>query len=171
MDDPIGIRALPARSVLRLLSWSSQRESRATPVMLAGRALPAQVGMTLQGDVAFLCIAPAEWLIVSSALDARQLQDELEADLTSQHLVLADLSDGLASFEVVGPQAREILADSCCLDFGPANFPPGRCARTRLAQIPVVVTAIDAAPRFELTVARSYAGYLRAYLKDIAARS
>jgi sarcosine oxidase subunit gamma len=152
--------------MLRLLSWSPEHGKRSTPVMLAGRALPAEVGMTLLGEVSFLCVTPAEWLIVSSALDARQMQDELEADLANQNLVLADLSEALVSFEVTGPHACDLLAQSCSVDFHPSRFRAGQCARTRLAQIPVVVAAIDATPKFELTVARSYAAYLQAYLQD-----
>jgi sarcosine oxidase gamma subunit len=47
-----------------------------------------------------------------------------------------------------------------------SRFPAGRCTRTRLAQLAVVVDCIDPAPRFELYFGRSYLKYLHAWLVD-----
>jgi sarcosine oxidase subunit gamma len=135
-------------------------------VVLGAQALPSQVGATVSGPAHVLCIGPADWLIVSSEQPASS--EQLESDLAQQGLAMVELTDGLASLEARGPAVRDVLSKDCALDFHPRHFPAGRCARTRFAQIPVVIEHLDGPPRFELTVARSHFDYLRTWLADAA---
>jgi sarcosine oxidase subunit gamma len=86
----------------------------------------------------------------------------------AQSLALVDLTAGLVVFEVSGSAVREILAKSCGLNFHPRRFGPGHCARTRFAQIPVVIDCIQDPGIFELYAPRSYLHYLKDWVCDAA---
>jgi sarcosine oxidase subunit gamma len=164
-DSGLRIDPLHRRSVLRLKSWLQAPEQPAT---FDGQALPAQVGATTAGATRMLCSGPGEWLILSDEHDGASLVERLEADLWKQSLTLVDLSDALVGLAIRGSCARDVLSKGCGLDLHPDSFPPGRCASTRLAQLPVTLEHRADPPRFELTVARSYARYLREWLADAA---
>jgi sarcosine oxidase gamma subunit len=53
------------------------------------------------------------------------------------------------------------------LDYDARRFRPGRCARTRMAKVAVIVRAVEE-DRFELYVDRSVAGYLDSWLRRSA---
>jgi len=151
--EPIGLGA-----VLRLTSWSN---------VLADSELPAQVGATLAGPTRVLCVSPGEWLLISLEQKAATLREAFSPELLSEGAVLVDITDGIVAFEVHGAAVRDVLAQGCGLDFHPRSFVPGRCARTRFAQIAVVLDCLEET-RFALYVARSHAHYLAAWLEDAA---
>ena len=157
-----------SRTSLRLKSWLPEYVSGSKPVVLAGQELPSQVGATLSGPMRVLCVGPGEWLLASHEDQASSLRDRVESDLPKYGIALVDLTDALSGLEVRGPTMREVLSKGCGLDLDPRTFPPGRCARTRFAQIPVVVECLDDPPRFQLHVARSYLHYLHSWLIDSA---
>src|SRR4051812_8511189 len=128
---------------LRLKSWLPEHTQGGKPVVLAGQELPSQVGGILQGPMRVLCLGPGDWLIVSHEHTGSSMRAHFAPDLSEQGLALVDLTDGLAALEVSGSAAREVLSKGCGLDFHPRSFPPGRCARTRFAQIPVVIECLD----------------------------
>jgi len=164
----VQITTVGGRAFLRLKSWLPADITANRPVLLAGRELPSQVGATLPGPVHVLCVGPGEWLIVSHEHPVSSLRECIEPDRRKRYLVLVDLTDGFAGLDVQGSAAREIMSKGCGLDFHPRSFPAGRCARTRFAQIPVVIDCLDQPCRFELYVARSYVDYLRSWLTDAA---
>jgi heterotetrameric sarcosine oxidase gamma subunit len=141
----------------------------AEAVVLDGRDLPRRGGDTLTGPLRVLCLAPGEWLILSGKSSA-ELRAHLQAGLQQYGLAFVDWSDGYAGLALEGSAARTVLSKACGLDLDSHAFPPGRCARTRLAQLPVIVECREVA-RFELYVARSYAHYLRDWLLDAGAES
>lgn len=164
----IQITALSGRTVLRLKCWLAGSVIGGKPVALAGQVLPSQAGATTVSQSAHvLCIGPGDWLIVSEQ-PASCLRERVESEGAQQGLAIVELTDGLASLEVRGPGVRELLSKGCGLDLHPRRFAAGRCARTRFAQVPVVIECLDEPPRFELTVARSYFAYLHAWLADAA---
>jgi sarcosine oxidase subunit gamma len=61
-----------------------------------------------------------------------------------------------------------LLSKGCGLDLHPRSFPAGRCARTRFAQIPVVLDCPDEDSRFDMYAGRSYRQYLHEWLLDAA---
>jgi sarcosine oxidase, subunit gamma len=164
----VQIAALTFRTSLRLKSWLPEVTNGEKPVVLAGRQLPLQVGATLPGPPRVLCVGPGEWLVVAYPRQALELREDIEPDLSRQGLVVVDLTHGLAGLDVRGSAARDVLSKGSGLDFHPRSFPVDRCARTRLAQIPVVIDCLDAPPRFELNVARSYFQYLHSWVFDAA---
>ena len=132
------------------------------------RLLPERVGETAEGaNTVALCIGPGDWLIVSDTSDATALRQRVEGATRDVEITTVDLTDGLAVLEVSGPVARELLAKGCGLDLDPAGFSGGRCARTRFAQVSVVIHCRGHAT-FTLYVARSYASYLDSWLRDAA---
>lgn len=165
-DTSRGLERIYRRSRLRVQSWQPQRIDAGSTVMLAGRALPTQTGATSPGATRILCLAPGDWLIFSDEHTAASLRNRFEPDLAGQGLSLVDVTDALECLEVQGAAARDILSKACGLDVHPRSFRAGQCARTRFAQIPVVIDCLDDVPRFELSVARSYLGYLRSWLAE-----
>jgi len=160
----VSIATHPTQTVLRIKCF----ERGGAPLRLAGRALPVQVGETLPAPLHTLCMGPAEWLIVTPEPYTADLSARLAGELAAQNLTLVDITEGIASVEVHGGQARELLSKGCGVDLHPGAFKPGRCCRTRFANVPVVLECLDEMPRFELHVARSYARYLLAWLNDAA---
>ena len=136
--------------------------------MLAGQELPLQVGAMLSGPTRVMCVGPREWLLVSQERDAPALRECLEPNLTTEGLVLVEVTGGLAMLEVRGPATRELLTKGCGLDLHSRRFPAGRCARTRFAQIPLTIACVEEPSRFELYVGRSYAHYLHTWIIDAA---
>jgi sarcosine oxidase subunit gamma len=153
---------------MRLTSWLPEYRNGKKRGTIDGPELPSEVGATVSGGMHVLCMGPAEWLIVSTERAACTLRERIEPGLARQGLVLVDLSDGLAGLAVQGVAARDLLSKGCGLDFHPRIFPAGQCARTRFAQIPIIIDCLDEPPRFELYVARSYLHYLHAWLIDAA---
>jgi sarcosine oxidase, subunit gamma len=164
----IQIRTISDRTLLRLKSWSPEHVTGRTPAWLAGWELPSQVGLTLSEAMRILCTAPGEWLLVSQANHASGLREFIEADRLRQGMALVDLTSGLEVLGVGGPAVRQVLSKGCGLDFHPRRFPCGRCARTRFAQIPVLLDCIEELDRFELYVTRSHAQCLKDWLLDAA---
>ncbi len=156
---------LPPRASVRL-----QVYARALPVaatVLGGIALPA-LPNTSTGDDPVICwISPDAWLI-QSACDGEELAARLRSDCLELPSAVTDLSDALVSFAIDGTDAAAVLARGCGLDLRPATFPVQSCARTRLAQLPVLIRR-TATLRFELVVDSSAAQYLQDWLVDAAA--
>lgn len=167
--EAIRIAAIHGRAVLWLKSWLPEHIYSGKPLVLAGLELPSQVGTALSGPVHALCLGPGEWLTISHERTASNLREHFASDLTKYGLAVVDLSDGLAVLEVSGSFAYDTLSKGCGLDLHPCSLADGQCARTCLAQIPVVLEYIREPPRFELYVARSYLEYLRSWLTDAAA--
>lgn len=155
-------------ALFEIRSWAPEHKSGATAVTFDGRELPREVGTILVGPVRALCLAPGHWLLVCEDESAAQLAQQAGASLSPQGAVLVEATDGLAVLTVRGPAARDVLAKGSGLDFYAAAFPVGRCARTRLAQMAVVIEHVDDAPTFHCYVARSYLQYLADWIEDAA---
>lgn len=157
---------------LEIRSWLPEHKAGGGTVTLDGRELPGEVGATLPGALHVLALAPGEWLLVSNDPSAigsvAAVTQRFAASLAKQGAVLTDATDGLAVVNISGSAARDVLSKGCGLDFHPQAFPVGRCARTRFAQLPVIVDHVDAAPSFDLYVARSYLRSLATWLEDAA---
>ena len=156
-----------ARVVLRVKAWQPNRTGGA-PLALVLCELPDSVGTVSQGSSRVLCTGPDEWLMVCPPTSVAALRNVWAAELTTQSLALVDLTDGLEVLVVSGSGVREVLAKSCGLDFDPLRFGVGRCARTRFAQVPVVIDCTQNLGVFELYAPRSYSRYLKDWLFDAA---
>jgi sarcosine oxidase subunit gamma len=126
-------------------------------------ALPTLVGTTFeQNTLACLCLGPAEWLTLAPLGDA--IAAQLRAwDAPSGAAV--EIGNRQAALLVSGPLAATLLNTGCPLDLHPSKFPAGRCTRSVLAKAEIVLWR-RAPERFHVEVARSYAGYLWAFLQE-----
>jgi sarcosine oxidase subunit gamma len=156
------------KAALHLKSWDPKISSAAEPVLLRNQILPIQVGATLAGTHAVLCVAPGEWLIVSRDGSGSSLRAQLASDLAKGGLVLVDQTPGIVVFELDGTFAPDLLSKGCGLDLHLSRFQVGRCARTRFAQIAATIYCAGETTRFELFVVRSYAEYIKDWLRDAA---
>lgn len=160
------IRLLSSRAVLRLKSWLPEVVRGVKVVRLGGEELPMRVGTTRSGVLRFLCLGPADWLLTGGENPAAMLQALLQVDQNVQGLAIWDLSSGLSALQLQGAEARDLLEKGCGLDMHPTVFPLGSCARTRFAQVSVVIDFIQSPDRYELYVPRSYSHYFREWLLD-----
>ncbi len=156
------------RAVLEINSWLPDLKSGAKHLSLDGRELPSEVGATLPGSIRILCLAPGRWMLVSEEQTPASVAGRFAAEVAAQGAVLTDATDGIGVLSIRGPLARDVLSKGCGLDFHPSAFHVGRCARTRFAQMAVIVEHIDDAPSFRLYVARSYLRFLTDWIADAA---
>jgi len=166
---PIRITAGEARSVLSLKSWNPAHRDGGWGLTLTDQALP-ELGHTRvlssgapgakQSRV--LCVGPAEWIITSVAASLLA-----QPALSEPGAVVTDLSHSYVTLELRGLGVRDVLSSACGLDLHPSAFSPGRCARTRFAQVLTVIDCVQP-DEFHLLVGRSYGAYLRSWLEDSA---
>jgi sarcosine oxidase subunit gamma len=82
--------------------------------------------------------------------------------------LLTDLGHGRTVIRVEGEAARALLAKGVGPDLHPSVFPTGACLQTTVAHTNILLHAVDAAPRFDLYVPRSYAADFWDWLCDAA---
>jgi sarcosine oxidase subunit gamma len=156
------------RAVLEINSWLPELKSGEQRLSLNGCELPCEVGATLPGAVRALCLAPGHWLLVSEEQSPAHIAERFAAEVAAQGAVLIDTTDGIGVLNVRGALARDVLSKCCGLDFHSTAFAAGGCARTRFAQMAVIVEHIEDATGFRLYVARSYVRFLTDWIADAA---
>jgi sarcosine oxidase subunit gamma len=155
-------------AVMEIRSWSPEHKNGGKGCTLESRELPCEPGAILIDRCRILALAPGEWMLISDSQAPAAIHQQAAAELAGQGAVLVDMTDGFGALKVHGPMAREVLSKGCGLDFHPTGFPVGRCARTRFAQLSVIVEHTDDAPTFHLYVPRSYLAFLADWLADAA---
>lgn len=166
--DAVSIRLLLPGTRIRVQSWSDSGLPQAALAALIGAPWPTAVGRSSGDRARVLCFGPTDWLVLSEgAADA--LVRVLEEAAAGSTLSVTDLSQGLVAIEVAGVFARDVLAKACGLDVHARAFGPGTCARTRFADIAVIVHVVAGGDAFHCYVSRSYVEYLLQWLTDAAA--
>jgi heterotetrameric sarcosine oxidase gamma subunit len=151
-------------AVIRVQSWSIPNEPP-TVRELNGMVWPMQTGTLSRGQVEVLCLGPTEWLVLASDPAAGPtLTRQLASSFEGSSYRATDMSSGLARFRVVGPDARATLAKGSGLDLHPDSFAPDQCARTRFAEMPLIIRCLDQGRAFECIVPASLASYLSRWL-------
>jgi sarcosine oxidase, subunit gamma len=158
----------PYRAVMEISSWLPEHKSGEKGISLNGRELSREIGTTQSGAPRVLHLSPGKWLIVSDEDTPASFAERFTEELAVQGAVLIDMTDGVAVSSIRGPKAREVLSKGCGLDLQPTAFPVGRCARTRFAQLSVIIEHVDDAPHYRLYVARSCLRYLIDWIGDAA---
>lgn len=150
--------------VLLRLAQNSQKSLNS--LRIADRPIPETMNTWLGEDPVYCRVAPDTWLLISARHDGAELADAARTACARHACAVTDLSDAHAAIVVEGPRALDILVRGCALDF--AAFGDDACARTRFAQLPVMLRR--ASPdRFELLVDRAVAKHLFHWLQDAAA--
>lgn len=158
------ITRLPPRASVRL-----QVAVRALPAATAigGMTLPDRPNTWSGTDPIVWWVSPDAWLVQSTG-EGGGLAALMRADCMRLPCAITDLSDALVTFALEGADAAAVLARGCGIDLRAGSFGMQACARTRLAQLPVLIRKTGSM-RFELVVDRSAAQYLQDWLVDAAA--
>lgn len=160
-------RMLDPCTFMRVQTWSSQVTANQKVELALGTPWPREAGAIASGRADVLCLGPTDWLVTAIDFDAKALHQQLEDAFEGSAFRVTNVSQALARIEVLGLEARALLLKGCALDLHPSRFPPGRCARTRLAALPTVLRCAGPV-NFECIVASSYQDYLLSWLADAA---
>lgn len=166
ISDTLRLTVLPQRSVLRL-QLGARSQKTVAALRIAGRSMPAAMNTWMGDDPVFMRIAPDTWLVESALHEAADLVSAVRAGCGRRSFAVTDASDSLVTIAIEGALAAALLARGCGLDFGPEAFGNAACARTRLAQLPVVLRRVTS-ERHECLVDRSAAQWLYDWLEDAA---
>jgi len=166
ISDALSLSVLPLRTILRLqLGTRSQKTVAA--LRIAGRSLPVAMNTWMGEDPVFMRIAPDSWLVESALHEAADLVAAVRAGCGRRSYAVTDVSDTFVTIAVEGTLAAALLARGCGLDLSHGAFGSAACARTRLAQLPVVLRRVNS-ERFECLVDSSAAQWLSGWMEDAA---
>ncbi len=111
---------------------------------------------TARGTTTILWVGPGRWLVVAPERDGSDLEARLLAGLAGTQGAITDLCNGRTVLRIAGPRGRDLL-------------PAGSCAQGLLGHVGALIHAVDAAPTFDLYIARSYAQTVWEWLGESAA--
>lgn len=175
---PLGLHdALGEGLTIRMRQWpaimSVQVERGALTAMesaaIRGVRWPCYPNTTAGRDPFIWWMGPERWLVTSGGLGISELMGELTA-ITEGHLAtVVDLSDSMTTIQLVGEAARRLLARGTCLGLDDRVLENGRCARTRVANLAVLLRPLEESGcGYEVLVDRSEAQFLVEWLRDCA---
>ncbi len=167
LGDALRLTVLPPRTIIQL-RLAARSLKTAASIRVAGRPMPDAVNRWSGDDPAFCRLAPDAWLVLSALHEAPELIDAVRKGCGRRLCAIVELSDAHVTLAIEGPQAAATLARGCGLDLAPQAFGQDACARTRLAQLPVILRRVTP-ERFECIVDRAPAQYLFDWLQDAAA--
>lgn len=155
-------------SIIRVQAWDCELPAPPVVEQVLDIAWPKATGAVATGGYAdILCTGPTDWLIISTDPDIEPLLERLREAFECSAYRATNMSSALRRTQIEGTHARALLSKGCGLDVHPRTFPPGRCARTRLAGMPVIVRSTGEST-FQCIVAASYGDYLDSWLADAA---
>jgi sarcosine oxidase, subunit gamma len=166
----VAIRELPGLHTIDLRVTPGTSTQVAVAEAL-GMDLPGKPGQTLWrsvsggGEAHALCLGPDWWIIVGFQETEQKLAPlRLNNDY---HFSVVDVSGQRATIELVGPNAREVLAHLWDQDLREKSFPVASVSQGLMAKAPVIVCHI--APfRYRVMVRSSFALHLWKALVDAA---
>lgn len=124
----------------------------------AGIALPrTPLRAVMSDDTAILWLGPEEWLVLAPERDP----------VAYGYGSVVDVSHRQIGLEITGPHAAMLLNAACPLDLALTAFPVGACTRTVFAKAQIVLWR-RAEHRFHIDLARSFAAYVHAMLREAA---
>ncbi len=159
------VTRLPPRASVRL-QVASRALQDAAALAFGGVSLPRQPNSWNGQDPLIWWVAPDAWLIQSTQA-GNDIAAMTRSACANLPCTVTDLSDALETIALDGPDAAGVLARGSGLDLREESFGAQVCARTRLAQLPVLVRKATST-RFELVVDRSAVQYLEDWLQDAA---
>jgi sarcosine oxidase subunit gamma len=156
--------------VKRLLRGSSIEWQKALQEQL-GLCLPNENIVAERGGLRCVWLRPDEWLLIAASGSWQMTLEGLVplAESGPATCAVIDVSDRFQCIEVRGSGSSELLAFGCSLDFSPRAFPAGSSRRTRIEEVPVIITKADDGGRFDILPERALTDYLWRWL-SVAAR-
>ena len=132
---------------------------------ILGLELPQIPNTTAGGsDVTALWLGPDEWLIKTDDGKEPALSAALQEAVKGRHAAVTLISDTYVIFSISGNQARAVLNQGTGIDLHPRSFVPGKCVRTSLGRMGVILHQVDGIPSYDIYSLRSYANYLSLWL-------
>ncbi len=132
-----------------------------------GETPPSEPNTTAGESPRLFWLGPDEWLVMTAEDGGSAAAAVLTSALADLAAAVTDVSESRTVIGLSGSRAREVLMKGCGLDVHPRAFPSGACAQTLLGQVGVLLHCLDAeAGHYEITVLRSFAEYLWAWLED-----
>jgi sarcosine oxidase subunit gamma len=165
-SDALRFSVLPQRALLRLQLGARSQKTVAS-LRIAGRTMPVAMNAWSGEDPVFMRIAPDTWLVESALHEAADLLPAVRTGCGRRSYAVTDVSDAFVTIAVEGALAAALLARGCGLDLAPESFGNAACARTRLAQLPVVLRRVNS-ERYECLVDRPAAQWLYDWMEDAA---
>ena len=161
-DEPgLEIREVASRDLVQFAGWPDNFKTVAARLGDAlEAAVPEQFGVaSVTGDKRLFLLAPERLWIV--APDGDGLGKRLAAAFTAEEGVVTELGHSRTVLRVSGRAARSVLAKGLPVDLDPRVFPSQAFAQSAIHHISLLIHRIDegddAAPVFELYVARGFA--------------
>ena len=119
-------------------------------------------------DLTGMWLGPDEWLIKMDDGKEVVLADVLREAVEGQHAAVTQVSDSYLVFRISGSNARAVLNQGTGIDLHQRSFVPGKCVRTSLGRMGVILHQVDGIPSFDVYCLRSYANYLSLWLDKAA---
>ena len=154
---------------LLLLQSASLPALQAALEQEIGLPLPPAQQASLHAPYALLWLTPAQWLLELPAGECDSIGAALSGRLASALAAITDFSDALVALEVGGAGLADVLMSGCSLDLSADAFPPGRVARTALADVPAILWNPGGPGRIRCLIGeRGFETHLFAWLKGTA---
>jgi sarcosine oxidase subunit gamma len=163
VHDAVAIMVVPplARAIVRGGAPAAAAVGAAFGVPLPASPCRAAV----LGARAALWLGPDEWLLLAPEDDA--VMSALPAALADIAGSVVDIGHRQVALRIDGGQAATVLNGGCPLDLDADAFPVGMCTRTVFGKTEIVLWR-RTGDGFHVEVARSFAAYVHALLREIA---
>ncbi len=159
---PATSRLTPLPRLTQIAFHVTERSAPAVARALGLETLPAANRFAAADGCNVLWTGPAEFLAIGEA-EAR-LEPAIRDALPAGEGAVVDVSANRVGFVLAGPDARDVLAGSCPLDFHPRAFQTGCCAGTLIAKAQALIAQISDGPSYLILVRPSFASYVKAWL-------
>lgn len=139
--------------------------------------LPDTNAVETREGVHCLWLRPDEWLLVGGPAAQASPFDGLVPHASAGAATNAsfDVSDHFQCLELRGAAAAQLLNCGCSVDFSERAFAAGRCCRTRIEEVPVIISRPHGSPGFDVMAERALTDYLwrwmSAALREFSAHS
>jgi methylglutamate dehydrogenase subunit D len=129
-----------------------------------GVALPSRPCRIVSHGLELTCAGLHQWFL--------SYQNPKDGEAACRRLetvaALTDLSNSRAILHLSGPKARNLLAKGCSIDLHQRVFGPNYIAQTMIAHMGIHLCQLDDTPTYEVSIWRSLAGSLFAWLSAAA---
>jgi sarcosine oxidase subunit gamma len=142
VDCPKQLLVGSADAVGALLGWTPPRAPNTTATAAGGVCL---------------WLRPDQWLLIGSAMIAAPSEDAHVLDVGARWV----------NFRIRGANAAGLLNAGCSLDLREHAFAAGRCAQTRIEQVPVILYRREP-HEFDVLVERPLAHHFELWLREAA---
>lgn len=166
-DKSVTLTERPGLEMVQISAWpkTSDEVSRILTQVL-GVQFPMQPNIVAQSDLTqILSLGPHQWLVKRPIDSQAKLALEFLARLPSDIASIVEIGAGRCALRLSGDHSRDVLAKLLPIDLTRSHFPVGCCAQSAIAQIAVLVLAVDD-DSFEIIVNRSFARHLSEVLED-----